>query len=160
MMKTRGVKATMLLCDHVAVAGGKLYINGGGWSVAGPGPMPLSIALLLHVPWSLANTQVDFQLRLMYEDGQQVSLPGPNGEEKIEVGASIEVGRPPGLAPGTALEVPIPINLGPISLPGGRRYSWELSVNGESEEDWHLAFEWRAPAPPSDDPTNLPFPTV
>jgi hypothetical protein len=160
MMKTPGVKATMMLCDHVAVAEGKMYINGGGWSVGGPGPMPVSIALLLHVPWTRGNPKMEFRLRLLFEDGQPVTVQGPNGETPVEVAADIEVGSPQGLKPGSTLEVPIPINLGPMGLIGGRRYDWELSIDGETEVDWHLPFEWRAaPVQPnnaSGDPTNIP----
>jgi hypothetical protein len=154
LMLTRGVRATMMLCDHVAVAEGKMYISGGGWSMTGPGPVNMSIALLLHIPWDLANTRVAFKLRLLYEDGQPVQAPSPLGEMPVEIGGDIEAGRPPGLKPGTVLDAPIPINLGVLPLEPGRRYYWELSVNDKTDEDWRLSIDVRGAPPNLADPTN------
>ena len=38
------------------------------------------------------------------------------------------------------------INIGPLPLPPGQRYVWELSIDGESRPDWHLAFSTRPDA--------------
>jgi len=41
-----GMKVTMLLCDAVQVADGKLYILGGGWSIIGrPGPSAVAVKI-------------------------------------------------------------------------------------------------------------------
>ena len=44
------MKVTMLLADAAQAVNGKLYILGGGWSVAGPDPTPMAIALKMEVP--------------------------------------------------------------------------------------------------------------
>ena len=73
------MKLTMLLCDHVAAAEGKLYVNGAGWTQTGPEPMPSAIAVLVEVPWDRTNRSIGFQLTLRHEDGQDVLQPGPAG---------------------------------------------------------------------------------
>lgn len=146
----------MMLCDHVAVAEGKFYINGGGWTITGPNPAPSGIAILVSLPWAWANQKVSFSLRLLREDGQPVTQPGPLGETPVRVEGEFEVGRPPGLKPGTPLDVPLALNMPPLLLSPGERFSWELSINDETQGDWHLAFSTRPlPASPSG-PTPIP----
>lgn len=148
------VEVTLLLCDHVAAAEGKLYINGAGWTLTGPKPAPSAIALLMAIPWDLANTPIRFTLRLLQADGQPVTQHGPAGETAVEVGGQVEVGRPPGTTPGTSLPAPLAINIPPLVLPPGERFSWELTVNGESREGWHLAFSTREQPAVATGPTN------
>jgi len=139
----------MLLCDYAAVADGKLFVSGGGWTVTGPDPAPSGVALLLEVPWDLANTVVKFQLRLLHEDGQPVTQMGPVGPSAVEIAGEFEVGRPAGLRHGTPLQVPLAINVPPLPLAPGSRFSWDLSLNGEHNADWHLSFDTRQ-VPPSE----------
>jgi hypothetical protein len=147
----------MLLCDHVAVAEGKLYINGGGWVMTGPAPSPLGIAVFMEVPWHLTNRRIDFRLRLLHEDGDPVTQPaGAGGSAPVEVGAELEVGRPPGVPEGTALPVPIPINLPPLSLTPGQGFYWEAEINDETREDWRLSFRTRELPPAPTDPSSIP----
>jgi hypothetical protein len=46
--------------------------------------------------------------------------------------------------PGTPMDAPFAINLGPLMIPPGGRYEWRLEINGETDEDWRLAFTTRA----------------
>ena len=48
--------------------------------------------------------------------------------------------------PGTPLDVPFAMNLGPLMIAPGARYEWRLTINGEEHEDWRLAFTTRAAA--------------
>jgi len=77
------VRATLLLADHAVVAEGKLYINGGGWSVTSPGA-PSAIAVKLDVPWDRTNQRLHLRLRLIGQDGEQVTVLGPAGSEYHE----------------------------------------------------------------------------
>jgi hypothetical protein len=145
------MKVTMLLADYAQVADGKLTIVGGGWSVTGPMPVPFAIAILFEVPWDRANMKHRFRLDLVDSDGHVVFVPTEEGEEPLVIEGEFEAGRPPGLKPGTPLDVPIAINLpGPPIQPGGR-YEWRLTVNGEGGENWRLPFSTRAngEAPPA-----------
>ena len=60
----------MLLADSAQEVGGKLYILGGGWSITGPEPLPMAIALKLEVPWDRTNEQHSLLLEFLDEDGE------------------------------------------------------------------------------------------
>ena len=139
----------MMLCDHAQVADGKLYISGGGWSVTGPVPSPSAIAIKIDVPWDRTNDQIHLLLRLLGQDGEPVMQDGPIGPQPIQLEADFEVGRPPGLPKGTPIDIPLAMNMGPLPLSPGQRYTWELQIDNQTEDDWHLAFTTRAgPAAP------------
>jgi Family of unknown function (DUF6941) len=143
------MKVTMLLADYVQVSDGKLTVIGGGWSLTGPDPAPFGIAILVHVPWDLANRRHTLRLELVDADGTAVMMPSQDGGEGDEApivfldDVEFEVGRPAGIKPGTPLEVPLAVNSGPLPLEPGGRYEWRLSINGEGDEDWRLAFSVR-----------------
>lgn len=137
------MKVTMLLADAAQEVGGKLYLLGGGWSVTGPQPVPSAIAIKIDVPWDQANRKHVWQLTLLDADGEAVNAETPEGSQPIQIGGEFEVGRPPGLAPGTAIDLPLAINLGPLPLPPGARYTWRLTIDSQAEEAWQLPFTVR-----------------
>jgi hypothetical protein len=122
-----GVKATMLLADAVEEAGGKLYILGGGWSVRrGGGPFAMALAIKLEVPWNEANTPHPVVAELVTQDGP----PAVMNDQPVRIEGQVEVGRPPGIPAGTALDAPMALTVNGIQLePGG--YRWQLSVDGD-----------------------------
>ena len=136
------MRATMLLADHAVVADGKLYINGGGWSVTGPGA-PSAIAIKLDVPWDRANQQLRLRLRLIGQDGEPVLVPGPQGPQPVEITGEAEIGRPVGLVHGADIDFPLAFQIGPLPLEAGQRYQWVLDIDGETRQDWHLTFSTR-----------------
>lgn len=141
------MKVTMMLADAVQAADGKLFILGGGWSVTGPTATPGAIAMMIEVPWDLANQRHTWRLELEDQDGRPVQLETEGGtQDGIVIAGEFEVGRPPGLRPGTPLDVPLAINYGPIPFPPGQRFVWRLTLNDLSQDDWYLAFATR-PAP-------------
>lgn len=146
----------MLLCDYAAVSEGKLYISGGGWVATGPQPSTSAVAVQLEIPWDRTNTPLRVKLRLLAEDGEPATQIGPAGPVAIEIEMQLEVGRPPGMKSGTPISAPFALNFPPFPLTPGRRYSWELSVNGDTEADWHLSFDVRPAPAPATDPTALP----
>lgn len=137
------VKATMLLADYAVVSDGKLTIVGGGWSQTGPEPSSFGIGLLIQVPWDQANTMHAFAVELLDSDGVEVVLQTPEDDEQpVAFGGEFEVGRPPGLKPGTPLDFPVAVNSTPLPLEPGR-YEWRLTIDGSSREDWTLPFTVR-----------------
>ncbi|WP_373011609.1 hypothetical protein [Streptomyces sp. Amel2xC10] len=132
-----------MLCDHAQVAEGKLFISGGGWSVTGPLPSPSALALKIEVPWDQANTPIKFALALVDQDGKPVQQQGPLGLQPLRLEGQVEVGRPPGLTPGTPLDVPLAIGVGALPLAPGGRFTWRLELNGRTEESWQLSFSVR-----------------
>jgi hypothetical protein len=139
------VRATLLLADHAVVAEGKLYINGGGWSVT-TGGAPSAIAVKLDVPWDRTNRRLQLRLRLVGQDGEPVTVEGADGPQPVEIAAEAEVGRPAGLAHGADIDFPLAFQIGPLPLQPGQRYQWVLDIDGETREDWRLTFSTR-PAP-------------
>jgi hypothetical protein len=134
------MKATVLLCDYATVADGKLFISGGGWSITGPSPKGY-LALLLAVPWDLANHRLNLSLDFKHEDGGAFLTKDAVGNEvPLIIRAEIEVGRPAGLLRGVSLDVPLAIELPSLQLAPGRRYEWVLTIDGENKEDWRVAF--------------------
>lgn len=132
-----------MLADHAAVADGKLFISGAGWTQIGPQPSPFALALIIEVPWSEANRRHKWSLVLQGEDGLSVHLPAPGGETPVAIEGEFEVGRPPGLREGGPLEMPLAVNVGPLPLEPGRRYQWRLFVNNDTREYWVRGFTVR-----------------
>jgi hypothetical protein len=133
-------EVTMLLADAAQVADGKLFILGGGISLVGPGPTPMALAVLIKVPWDRANERHEWKVELLDEDFSPVIL----NEQPVLVGGTFEAGRPPGMRPGTPLDVPLAINFGPVPLPTGQRYTWRFSIDDTSEEGWRVSFTTRS----------------
>jgi hypothetical protein len=130
------MRVTMMLADAAQESGGKLFILGGGWSVTGPTIPPSAVALKIDVPWDQANRRHHWVLELVTEDGDPVVIEG----EALRVDGEFEVGRPPGIAPGSFIDVPVAVSFGPFPLELGRRYVWTLSINGETDDDWKREF--------------------
>jgi hypothetical protein len=145
------VKVTMLLADAAQAVDGKLYILGGGWTITGPDPIPSAIALQIKVPWDRANRRHTFELTLLDGDGV-LALLQPNPEappQPLQISGQFEVGRPAGVLPGTPLDAVVALSIGPLPLPPGGRYVWELKIDGRTEEDWHLPFSTRPASGPA-----------
>jgi hypothetical protein len=137
------VKVTILLADAAQAAEGKLYVLGGGWSITGPDPSPMALAIKIEVPWDQANTPHSCRLELLDSDGQPVEAETPEGEQPIVFEASFEVGRPPGVKQGTPIDLPLAVNMPPVPLEPGGRYEWRLLIDGRTEPDWRVAFSTR-----------------
>jgi len=138
------MKATLLLADAAQAVDNKLYILGGGWSITGPDPSPFAIALKIEVPWDQTNMRHEWRLELLTADGQPVIPSG--AEQPLIIGGQFEVGRPPGLSRGTPIDLALAINSGPMELPRGQRYTWKLTLDGTTHEDWGLSFSVRSSA--------------
>src|SRR5262245_27886479 len=137
------MRVTLMLADSAQVADGKLYILGGGWSITGP-PAPSAIALLVEVPWDQTNTRLDWRLELLDSDGSPGVTPdGEGSEQPILIGGGVEGGRPPGTPHGAPISLPLAINLGPLPLSPETRYEWRFTIDGESRDDWRVAFSTR-----------------
>jgi hypothetical protein len=121
--------ATLLLCDAAEAVNGKLYILGGGWSVilAPRRPTPVMLAVKLAVPWDQSNQKHTITATLLDADGDPVDL----GMGPVQAEGEVEVGRPPGLKPGTNLDVVFVLPFGLLAFESGS-YVWQLDVDGKS----------------------------
>lgn len=144
MLTAMPFHVTLMLADAAQAAENKLYVLGAGWDVIGPNPSPFAIAMIIRVPWDQANRRHQWRLELVDADGEQFVLPTPMGEEEaVQLTGEFEVGRPPGVAPGSWLQVPIALTFAPLPLEPGGRYEWRLSVGNETDEAWRLPFSIR-----------------
>lgn len=143
------MQITILLCDSAQAVGGKLYVLGGGWSITGPQPAPMAVAMKLSIPWSDANRRFNMKLSLVDADGHPVQLPtAPDGAPaNVEVPFIFEAGRPAGLVPGTPLDGCFAVNFPPMPLALGARYEWRVEVDGRCEDAWRVPFSVRAAQP-------------
>jgi len=137
------MKVTLLLADFAQAVNGKLYIMGGGWSIIGPDPTPMAIAIKIEVPWNQTNRNHNVKLELLDSDYHAVLVPTPAGNTPLIIGGDFEVGRPPGLIQGTPMDVPYAFNIAPLPLEPGKRYVWKLTIDGETKEDWQVGFSTR-----------------
>jgi Family of unknown function (DUF6941) len=119
---------TLLLCDFAEAVNGKLYVMGGGWNVLfAPGqPVTMSVAAVVAVAWDQTNRKHELALALLNEDGGSVEME----EETIEVTGEFELGRPPGIKPGSSLNAPFVWTFAGLVLEAGG-YEWKLSIDGE-----------------------------
>jgi uncharacterized protein DUF6941 len=140
------MKITLLLADFARVANGKLDVIGGGWSMMNAqGPFGFFVAALFQIPWDQTNTKHSFRLELRDADGQGVPTPD---NETIRAEGEFEAGRPAGLHPGTPVDAPLVVPFGPLELEDGR-YEIRLTIDGETKEDWFVAFTVRSAAAPA-----------
>lgn len=122
------MEATMLLCDYAEQVNGKLYIMGGGWSLAAAGrPISIALAIRLAIPWDRTNMPHEVRISLVTEDGQPFE---DNEGNPLVMDGKVEVGRPAGLVPGTPIDAPLAIRVPQIVLPPGG-YRWELRISDE-----------------------------
>ncbi len=136
----------MMLADSAQAVGGKLYILGGGWSITGPQPCPSAIAALIHVPWTETNRKHAVKVELLDEDYRPVLLPTPQGEAPLVIQGDFEVGRPPGIAPGSSIEVPFAFSIPPLPLKPGGRFVWKMTIDGKGDDNWQVVFSTRPAA--------------
>ena len=116
----------LLVADSADAVNGKLYFLGGGWDrlkvpqLPGPPAVPFAVAVGIDVPWNLTNHKLRFSIDVIDADG---------GEVAQLAGGELEVGRPPGLRPGTPQRFQITVPAQPqFALPG--RYVIRCSVDG------------------------------
>ena len=138
----------MMLCDAAQVADGKLYILGGGWSMTGPDPVPSAVALKIEVDWNEADRAHHWELFLEDADGRPVLVQTQEGSQPVEVRGEFTVSQPPGLPAGSPIDVALAVNMGPIPLPPGARYTWRITIDGEALPGADLGFTTR-PLPPA-----------
>ena len=133
----------MVLCDAAQLADGKLYILGGGWSLTGPDPMPSAIAMKIDVGWHEAEQAHHWELFLEDADGRPVMVDTAEGSHPVEIRGEFSVARPATVPEGTPIDVALAVNVPPLPLAPGNRFTWRLVIGGNSEPDWALSFTTR-----------------
>lgn len=114
-----------------------MHMLGAGWSITSSPTAPHAVAILVKVPWDRTNQQIPLNINLLDTDGQLVELPGPgNIPQPIKYEAMIEVGRPPGIPPGSSVDASFALVVPSLPLEPGR-YEYRLS---DGDQSFHAAF--------------------
>ncbi len=119
----------MLICDYAQAISGKLYIVGGGWSVCSPRTPAMSLAIKTLVPWNETNVKHHLSVELQDADGHPIELGDP--PKPVRRDGDFEVGRPPGIKPGSDLDFIMAINFFGLPLKPETGYTWQLEIDGE-----------------------------
>jgi hypothetical protein len=133
-----------MLADFAEVMNGKLYIMGGGWSITGPSPVPSAIAVKIIAPWSPADRKHNLTLQLLDSAGKQVVIKSDDGKDQpVVLGGSFLAEQSTHIKEGTPLDFPYAVNLPPLPLEPGMQYTWKLSMDGKTQDEWQISFNVR-----------------
>jgi hypothetical protein len=137
--------AVVLLADSAQTDSNnnKVHALGLGWSVTSSPTAPAAVVVFVKVPWTATNVKHSFELRLVSGDGQPVVLgedPATQEPAPLMIQGDFEVGRPPGLPHGMALDQAFTVTLGPMPLATGQMYEWRLEIDGFHDENWSAKF--------------------
>jgi hypothetical protein len=122
------MEATVLLSDFAEAVNGKLYVMGGGWNIlyAPNRPVNVSVALVLAIGWDETNRRHDLRIELLDADGNSVEIDGT----PVVVMQQFELGRPPGVKPGSSMNTPLSWTFSGLVLDEGG-YEFKVSVDGD-----------------------------
>lgn len=96
--------------------------------------------MFLDIDWDETNTPHKLKCQLLTTDGKPVTVPGPQGPQRISFEAAAEAGRLPGAIHGTSVRMPLTLNIpGGIPLDPGI-YEWRVEVEGYEEATTVEAF--------------------
>lgn len=127
----------LILANHAEVRDGLLNLLGGGWiehrrRVPKGGPTPIShfgIGVSVLVDWNDTNRRHHLTIRIENADGQEIA--------KIE--GDVEVGRPPGIQPGSSQRTVLAFNVD-TRWPSAGTYRVVARLGDQSETEREVAF--------------------
>ena len=96
---------SVLIADYADVAGGKLYLVGGGWDTttvqAIPAQVRMAVSVGVRIGWEETNRPVPVRITVVDDDMHELA--------RLE--AQVNVGRPPHLLPGSTQLAQVAVNL-------------------------------------------------
>lgn len=135
------------LCNHAEAVNGLLYLSGAGWTDHWRTPNPdgefatshFGIGVSILVPWAETNRRFALRIRVEGEDGEP---------EIADMDGELELGRPPGLPPGSDLRATLAINVDAVfPSSGGYRITGELRNDPQTRKS--VSFRVIDQAPPA-----------
>lgn len=131
------IEASLILCDFAEQdPTGKVHMIGAGWSTTGPEPQPHSVVFFIKAP--LQENPVHITLRLLDANDQVVTMPGIAGMARLEFPGQMEIKARPGAPAEADGQGAFALNVAPLPLQPGSKYSWVLEV--ESKEEARTTF--------------------
>jgi hypothetical protein len=127
----------LILADFAQAVGGKLYLQGGGWSRFNPASYPAAVqfgvGLGVRVPYEETEDKHHVELKMQTADGAEL----------WKIDADLETGRPPG-SRGEAQLAILAVS-GGAQLQGPGEFVLRASVDGKERK--RVSFK-AMPAPP------------
>ena len=92
------MKVSLFLADaaQADAQSGKVHALGLGWRQCQTPTPPFALVMFLDIDWDETNKQHKLTCQLLNTDGQLVTVPGPQGPQRILFEAAAEAGRLPG----------------------------------------------------------------
>jgi hypothetical protein len=117
-----------MLADAAAVAGGKLYVHGGGWDSISVESLPavhpsMAVVWVFRVEYAEALQDIPISVELVDEDDAPLD---------VRLEAVVNVGHPPGSRPGAPTFMPLQWTLTLLDLPHAGGYRFRICA-GEDE---------------------------
>ena len=115
-----------LIADYAEIVHGKLYLMGAGWDQTTATEAPTSVrfaaAVGVRVGWDETNRAIP--VAVLVEDD--------DAKELVRVEGAVQVGRPPGLSPGSSQLAQFAINL-PLTVPAFGGYRMRVTAGSGDE---------------------------
>jgi hypothetical protein len=135
----------LTIANHAEAINGLLYLSGAGWTdlrrpMPPQGPPPinhLGIGIAVLVAWIETNQPYRVTIRIENSDGAEL----------MNLHADFEVGRPPGLAPGSDLRAVIAVN-GELQFPAADIYRVVATVGEQQRSITFRVHDIPVPATP------------
>ncbi len=118
-----------LIADFAEIANGKLYLMGGGWDsfylAETPAVIRMAIAVGVRFGWEETNRPAPILITIEDDDGKQL----------VKIDGTMNVGRPPHLAPGSAQLAQMAANVAyNVEAFGGYRVLIRVGEAGEATQ--------------------------
>ncbi|MBW0019162.1 MAG: hypothetical protein JO236_16670 [Mycobacterium sp.] len=144
------MKITLFLADAAQpdAQSGKVHALGLGWRQCQTPTPAFALVVFLDIDWDETNKLHKLTCQLLTTDGEPVTVPGPNGRQRILFEASAEAGRLPGAIHGTPVRMPLTLNI-PAGIPlEPGIYEWRVEIQGFEQATAVETFIAIGPPPP------------
>lgn len=143
------ISAFVFLADYIASeqASGKLNIIGGNVSLIGFNTQagvttPFFVGVILRGDHSLNGEEFTFEISLVDDTGEPVSLPGPVEPQVMRIGQNMQFRANPEFAKkGLPVEENVVVGFDTgLPLRPGETYAWKVRIDGNHDDDWKVVF--------------------
>lgn len=95
----------LITADAATISEGKINMLGGGWTRIAAGDANFCVVVRIDFPWTLTNSELNWSLDLVTQDGQPY-LP-VEGSGPVHLEGQAHVARPENLPHGSSVEAPL-----------------------------------------------------
>jgi hypothetical protein len=140
------MRATVLTADSGQTENGtgKLHALGIGWtSLTVPTMTPIAVVVIVSFD-SASEAAGSHEIAVSLLDEHRRPVLGPDDTNPLMIKATVDVTPQPEVPATTPAVAPLVLNIGPgFVLEPDRRYVWQATIDGETEESWSALFVTR-----------------